>query len=385
MKTISNVNVLINAFGIIDSGGVRVLEKLLEEVSSTKSFQFQIICSSSDNLDYLINRYKIFSNLHFITVRNTSLLSRLYFENFLFRKIISKKDIKLIYNFSGSYQFFMKVPQLVKVQTLAFYSKKLDFYYMNQGYFFLWLKEVLFKRSVFRVMLSRSKYIEIQSPHVNSCLSDFIDTSNKGCFVKSDIKISNDEFYAPKSYNFSKKIRFLFIVGPHFNSLHKNLIDFTNAMLVMKDKGIDFEINITLTNEQLENSKAWSTSLNSRTNFLGYISSQEKMAGLFCNNTILISTSIIETLGLHVIEGIKNGVVTIAPDEEYANTVYGEKMFKYQLFNKDSLMSVIMNVINYKESYNDKILSIQDDLRKNENKKFSSIIEIFDEVINVQK
>ena len=90
-------------------------------------------------------------------------------------------------------------------------------------------------------------------------------------------------------------------------------------------------------------------------------------------------------MGLHVIEGIKNGVITIAPDEEYANTVYGDNMFKYELFNKDSLVSVIMSIINFKESYSGKILSIQDDLRQNEMSKLSSVFDVFDKVLNVQK
>ena len=109
------------------------------------------------------------------------------------------------------------------------------------------------------------------------------------------------------------------------------------------------------------------------------------MTKLFYDNTILISTSIIETLGLHVIEGIKSGIITIAPNEEYANTVYGENMFKYELFNKDALFDTIMTVINYKKSYSERILSIQDDLRQSEMKKFSSILDVFNEVINVQK
>ena len=156
-------------------------------------------------------------------------------------------------------------------------------------------------------------------------------------------------------------------------------------MLVMNNKDVDFEINITLSNEQLKSSKVWNASLNSKTNFLGYISNQDKMSQLFCDNTILISTSVIETLGLHVIEGIKNGVVTIAPDEKYANTVYGKNMFKYELFNKDSLVRTIMSVVNYKKSYSKKILSIQDDLRQREISKFSSIVDVFEKVLNIQK
>ena len=45
--------------------------------------------------------------------------------------------------------------------------------------------------------------------------------------------------------------------------------------------GIDFEINITLTNGQLNKSQVWNTSLNAKTNFLGYIYDQK-------NNRIIL-------------------------------------------------------------------------------------------------
>ena len=109
------------------------------------------------------------------------------------------------------------------------------------------------------------------------------------------------------------------------------------------------------------------------------------MTELFSDNTILISTSIIETLGLHVLEGIKSGIITIAPDELYANKVYGSNMFQYELYNKDSLVNTIMSVINFKESYSENILSIQDDLRKSEMNKFSNTFSVFSQVLNVQK
>ena len=197
--------------------------------------------------------------------------------------------------------------------------------------------------------------------------------------------MSNNEFSSPKQYNFFNKIKILYIVGPHFEYLSKNFLDFTNAMLKLNEKYINFEINITLTNAQLNSSKIWNVALNKNTNFIGYLSSRKKINELFCDNTILISTSIIETLGLHVIEGIKNGVITIVPDEKYAKEVYGENMFKYKLHDKDSLLDAIINVINYKGSFNKKILSQQNDLKQNEKIKFGSVLEVFDEVVNVQK
>ena len=234
-------------------------------------------------------------------------------------------------------------------------------------------------------MLKRSEHVEIQSIHVKKYLSDFIDVNKNNFYIKSDISVLRKDFQSPKKYDFHNKINFIYIVGPHFEIIHKNFIDFTNAMLGLDSLGINFEINITLSYNQLNNSNVWDSSLNCKTNFLGYISDQEQMTKLFYDNTILISTSIIETLGLHVIEGIKSGIITIAPNEEYANTVYGENMFKYELFNKDALFDTIMTVINYKKSYSERILSIQDDLRQSEMKKFSSILDVFNEVINVQK
>jgi len=106
---------------------------------------------------------------------------------------------------------------------------------------------------------------------------------------------------------------------------------------------------------------------------------------LFCSNTILISTSIIETLGLHVIEGIKNGVITIAPNESYARIVYGDNMNLYDTLNSDSLLNAIQVVLNSDSPHSELILSLQDRLKKSEMAKHHNILNIFKEVLNVQK
>ena len=155
-------------------------------------------------------------------------------------------------------------------------------------------------------MLRRAQYIEIQSKHVEACLSDFINFTNKRFFIKSDIDVVNSSIKAPKRYDFSKKIKFLYIVGPHFDYIHKNFYDFTTGMVDLIKLGVNFEIDITLTEDQLAISSLWNKSLDSRTNFHGYLNDPQDVEALFCDNTVLISTSIIETLGLHVIEAIKN-------------------------------------------------------------------------------
>ena len=315
----------------------------------------------------------------------SGLLYRVFYENIVFRRLVKNHNIQLIYNFSGSAQlnFLINSLQLTKVHNLLFYSRSLDAVYHSKTAYFEWVKQVFLKRLYFKFMLNQSKYIEVQSNHVQDCLSNFIDTKNKIFYEKSDIDVCNDAFSLPRKYDFSKKIKFLYIVGPHFESIHKNFITFVNALTAFDRLNIDYEINITLTKDRLHNSEIWDSALDSKTNYLGYIDSQDEMNKLFCSNTILISTSIIETLGLHVIEGIKNGIITIAPNESYARTVYGDNMILYDTLNSESLLNAIQVILESDSPHSELILSLQDRLKKSEAAKHSNILDIFKGVLNV--
>ena len=253
------MNILINALGITDSGGIVVLDKALLECTADKSNAFLIVCNSSKNIRKLKIKYKEFN---FIMVRS-GLLYRVFYENIVFRGLVKKYNIQLIYNFSGSAQlnFLTHIPQLTKVHNLLFYSRNLDAVYHSKKAYFEWFKQVFFKRLYFRFMLNQSKYIEVQSNHVQDCLSDFIDTKNKIFYEKSDIDVCSDAFSLPRKYNFSKIIKFLYIVGPHFEFIHKNFITFVNALTAFDRLNIDYEINITLTKDQLYNSEIWDSAL----------------------------------------------------------------------------------------------------------------------------
>ena len=126
--------------------------------------------------------------------------------------------------------------------------------------------------------------------------------------------------------------------------LKPSFSDGRGEIIDLLEKEFDYKINITLTYEQLKNSGLWDDRLNSRTNFLGYLNNKKDIKKLFANNTILISTSIIETLGLHVIEAISNGILCIVPNEKYSISVYGSKILTYTLFQSNTLVKQIMNI-----------------------------------------
>jgi glycosyltransferase involved in cell wall biosynthesis len=378
------LKVLINAIGISDSGGITVIEKLIKEfIAEEKDNKFTFLITKNPQIDLIVEKYIQYSVLEFRNVSFKGYLGRLIYENITLRGVIAKYNINLMYNFSGTGQFFIQIPQLIKIHNLLFYSQKLDKSYQEKSHIFLWLKQVFLKRQLLRLMISRSRHVEIQSKHVSEHLSDFIDTSKKSFYIKSDIDLCDDLFKTPREYDFSKKIKILYVVGPHFKYLHKNVADFTHAMVSLRKAGLNFEINITLTSEQLNLSTVWDESLNCITNFHGYVSDPKKMDKLYSDNTVLISTSIIETLGLHVIEAIQQGVVFIVPDEIYAREVYGNVEFSYELFDSNSLCKVLMRVISNVDSLNAKILEQQNYLKKNESEKIGSILEIFREVLNV--
>jgi len=374
------MKILLNTLGIQDSGGITVLDKVLEECKASE-YDFYIYCNNNENIKKLIDKYKEIKNFHFRKLQITNFLSRLYMENVVFKKVIAQYNIDLVYNFSGSAQFFLSVPQLTKVHNLLFYSKKIDSVYFQRREYIKWLQQIYFKRLVFHAMLRQVKYVEVQSSHVQNAIGDFIDITQKEFFIKSDIDVTQQSFLEPKSYDFSKKVRFLFIVGPHFEYLHKNFADFVGAMRLLQKTNLDFEIDITLTKEQLHNSELWDNALDRQTNFLGYIDTKKEAATLFRENTVLISTSVIETVGLHVIEAIQNGVVAIVPDELYAKSVYGDAIVTYDLFNRDSLVMSIESLFSLEPN------KVQDIIRKNqqyiinnENNKYQNVVDIFKKV-----
>lgn len=378
------MNILVNAIGISDSGGATVMRKLVSELKDIKSkSHFTILISDKKIYDFYNLHYINNSTIDFLFLDIKSNFHRLCIENFHFNKIVRELGIDLIYNFTGSSQFFLKTPQLLKIHNLLFYSKKLNDRYIHHMFLIKFIRQIYFKSTVFKYMLKRSKLIEIQSAHVADALSDFIDISKKKVFIKSDVVTNIESYKKPKGYDFNKKIKFLFVVGPHFEILHKNFEDFKNAMLLISENDIDFEIHITLTKQELNNSKLWDDRLNSITVFHGYIDNPALYEKLFCSNTILISTSIVESIGLHVIEAIKEGLITITPNEHYADVVYGNSRYKYELFNPDSLAYTINSIIKSKNDQNKHILLQQKYIIDNENSKYRSVSEIFKEIVNV--
>lgn len=375
-----NFKILINTLSIQDSGGMTVLAKLLNETKDTH-YIFLIICNQNENIGKLYEKYRNIENFEFLIIPSKGFLYRLYFENIVFRKMIKEMNIDLVYNFSGTSQFFSKVPQITKVHNLLFYSKKIDKVYFQKKQYLAWFKQIFLKRIVFHSMLPQVNYIEVQSNHVKNYMGDFIDISKKQFFIKSDIEVKEELFQKPKQYDLSKKIRFLYIVGPHFEYLHKNFEEFVKAIKVLKNENFDFEIIITLSKEQLHTSDLWDKQLDENTNFLGYIS-KDRLKEQFEDNTILISTSVIETLGLHVVEAIQNGNLTIVPNEIYANSVYGEEVLKYNLCDVPSLVNTIKNVLLQDDNkIKDTISKNQTYIIDNEKQKYFSIVKIFDEIL----
>ncbi len=374
--------ILINALGIQDSGGITVLEKMLLECVVKVKYKYYIFVYEHSNIDNLILEFTHYKSLVFIKIQNRGIVHRLYVENLYFSTFVKEKSISLIYNFSGSNQFITKIPSLVKVQNLMFYSKKLDEVYKSSNLLKLWVKQIWLKRVMFLSMLKRSTYIEIQSEHVKNSLEEFINVKDKIFYLKNDFSADKQNFKIPKNYDLGKKLTFLYIVGPHFSFPHKNIQDFVKAMSTLKESGKDFNIKITLSFEEINSSPLWKSSLNENTIFTGYLKNKYEIQALFQDNTVLVSTSIIETLGLHVIEGIQNGILCIAPNEFYSKSVYGEELLKYKLFDVEMLNYIISNIYTMTEKeIQAKNQSIQTYMIKNEANKFYNVVNIFDKIL----
>lgn len=370
--------ILFNALGIQDSGGITVLKKCLHEINDVK-LEAIIIHNPNPLIDDLITQFTNQPNFHFIAFVKKNFLQRLWIENWKFHAMIQKYKINIIYNFSGTGQFFLGVPQLIKLQNLMFYSHQLDKTYFGKRKYFSWLRQIGLKRLVFLSMYRNQKYFEIQSEHVQTHVCKFISPKNKIFFLKSDI--DKVKMSKAKNYDFSKKIRFLYIVGPHFEIEHKNFSDFVQAMFLLSKTNINFELCITLSKEQLSTSKFWNPILFKYTHYLGYIT-KEKISDEFRDNTILISTSIIETIGLHVVEAIQGGVIPLVPNTDSSHAVYSNLTPQYTLFDPKSMVEAILNLMAKNNEECTKLVHrLQEFLVINESKKIQTITDVFEKII----
>ena len=379
------MKVLVNSFGISSAGGITVLKKTIYEFLDNQENQYYIFVFNNQNILNLIREFNNIDNIHFKIYNDYGILFRLFRENLYFLSFVLRNNISLIYNLTGTRQLLFGTPTVLKIQNLAFFTKKLDAIYLNNNKKILWLKQIWFKRIIFGLMLGFTKNIEIQSIHVKEELSNFINVDNKNFFIKNDFLINKNHFSEPKQYDFDKEITFLYIVGPHFSFPHKNIGDFVKTMVMLFDSGLNFHINITLNYEELKRSGLWNDKLNKITSFLGYIDSK-RMNTLFCNNAILISTSVIETLGLHVLEGVLNGVLCIVPNESYAENVYGDSVLTFNLFDCESLMEAVIQLKLYNNSAcHSLILDNQHYICHNENEKYHNTLSIFNDVLRKEK
>jgi hypothetical protein len=375
----TNKLILVNAFGIVDSGGTRVLEKFLTEASRNDQFTFEVFCYFSEDVEYIT---KTFPEIKFNIRKRQNIIMRLLYENIVFKYYELKGKFDLIYNFSGSAQFTISASkQIIKIHNLLFYSKKLDHFYYKQGQRLTWLKQVFIKRCVFLQMIKKAQHLEVQSEHVAKALEDFVDMTKKRIWIKSDVVFDEPRLLNKPKYKLKEKITFLYIVGNHFAHINKNIGDFVNAMVQLQGENIEFEIKITASREHLTNSSIWNDRLTPITEFLGYIQDKNQLYSHFKDNTILISTSIIETLGLHVFEAINHNVLCVVPNEPYSNTLYGPYAPKYELGKPNNMVTIILEIFSKNRGSIEGIIAeIRNYIITREQNKFASFIEILQKI-----
>ena len=77
----------------------------------------------------------------------------------------------------------------------------------------------------------------------------------------------------------------------------------------------------------------------------------------------------------------KNGVISVAPDEQYADAVYGKERVSFSLYSKESLVQALLGIVNSSDDFKQKILTQQKYLRTNELNKGNNICEVFDNIL----
>ena len=84
-----------------------------------------------------------------------------------------------------------------------------------------------------------------------------------------------------------------------------------------------------------------------------------------------------------MIDGIKNGIITVSPDLRYAKVVYGADEYRYENFNSASLVSTILSAVSDASNIDRRVQAQQKYMVSSEKNKYTDILTVFNEVINV--
>jgi glycosyltransferase involved in cell wall biosynthesis len=309
----SRKNIVVNAVAAIHSGALSVLNNFIENALKSE-FNFLIYTGIPINVPDN-------SNVRIIVRSKKTGLNRIYWDCYkLNRELKLNKYVPdlLLSLQNTDFRVTRSIPHVVFFHNpFMLYDKNWNFFNKHERTF--WFYKVIY-RLIVKMSLNNNSIIIVQSQWAKKALK------NRG-FIEHTIKVFKDVRITPTNRIFQKNngqtIKLFYPATPLVYKNHKFLFKLFNY-IKETDKSLFSRINLSLTITEQDLKILGLTesyqNVKSSVSLTGYIDSK-KVKQLYEESDFLIFPSLIETLGLPLIEASEYGMNILAVNLEYAKEV----------------------------------------------------------------
>jgi len=313
---IKNRIIVVNAVASIHSGALAVLKNFILNAIDTE-FYFLIFTGIPIDIPEECN-------IRIIVKSNRTRLNRLYWDNFELNKELKSLNCvpDLVFSLQNTdFKVDHLVPHVVFFHNpFMLYDKSWNFFNKNERVF--WFYKVVYKLIV-KNSLNRQTVLIVQSQWAKKALI------KKG-FFNFSIKVFKEsrstKLKKISIFNGRQTIQLFYPATPLSYKNHKFLFDLLNYIKEFDTALFSrIKLNLTISKEDLLNLKLMNSYRNIEEAVLlnGYID-QSKVEKLYRESDFLIFPSLIETLGLPLLEASECGINIISINLEYAREVLSD-------------------------------------------------------------
>ena len=328
------MNVFVVDVAAEHGGAVTILDQYLEEFKSDLENNY-IVALSTINYDDC-------SNIRFVYYPwvKRSYIHRLWFDLVYCRKLIKKYRADKVLSLQNGAVSAGKVEQEVYFQNALPISEKRYSIVESKK---LWIYQNVLGR-YWRNSLKDASLVYVQAEWIKKALNEKWRIQNKKIIVKKPIL---DKKYSKQGLRNDNSLVFFYPANTALYKNHKKLI---KAFITASDemKPVDMTLVLTCDEEDLSERDKQLVEKNTNIKYVGKLN-QEQMLEMYRSST-LIFPSLIETVGLPLMEAKATGAFILASDMKYAHEAVGEynKVLYFDAFKADEIKSTIIEYVKWR-------------------------------------
>lgn len=257
-----------------------------------------------------------------------SYLKRLQFDLFSGRKFIDALQPDVVFSLQNTITYGTKAPQVVYEHQLLPFQKIKNYSFLKASERRMAMYQHLIGRIIILSVKNASKVI-VQTEWMREAVSKTcrIPVSRIAKIAPSVEDLGHFRVDIPRKNN-------LFFY-PTSAAPYKNISSICDAASILEEKGLSFEVRITVPEQKKQNGISW----------IGQIPREEVMHQ-FCE-AALVFPSYLESFGYPLEEAAQMGAIVLAADLPFAHEVLGdyENAYYFDPFNPQSLAELMEKVI----------------------------------------